>query len=137
MRKRPAGLTRDAGWQIGASRTMPLDAAAMWDFLVSGEGLAHWLGDVRLPRAVGEAYETADGTAGEVRGYRPGDRVRLTWRPPGRDAPATVQMTVRPATSGCSVRFHSERLTDAEEREAMRAHWHAVLDRIAAAVQTR
>ena len=30
------------------------------------------------------------------------------------------------------VNFHQERLADAEERHRQRAHWRAVLDRIAA-----
>ena len=128
---RPTGLTRDAGWQIGASCTFPVDLAAAWELLLSPRGLALWLGDlVTGPLAAGTAYATADGTTGEVRSLREQDRVRLTWRPPGRAKPATVQLALTAAPRGTTVRFHTERLGSAEEREELRRHWHAVLDRL-------
>lgn len=131
MSPREVGLTRDVGWQIGVSRTLavPLDAA--WDLLVSPSGLAVWLGDdVSAPLASGDTYTTRDGTTGEVRSVRPRDRVRLTWRPPGRARPATVQVALVARPSGCSVRFHTEHLESAAERERMREHWRTVLDRL-------
>ncbi|MFP1627409.1 SRPBCC domain-containing protein [Streptomyces sp. 5K101] len=117
------GLTKDAGWEIGVSRTLPLPPAAVWDFVASPEGVELWLGKgVRLPAAKGETYETADGVRGEVRSYRPGDRIRVTY------GPSTVQVAVSAARSGIGsvLRFHQERLADAEERERRRAHWKAV-----------
>jgi uncharacterized protein YndB with AHSA1/START domain len=135
---RPTGLTRDAGWQIGVSRTLPVDVDTAWRVLLSPAGLAVWLGDgVREPLRTGAAYETADGTTGEVRSLHPGDRIRLTWQPPGRGADATVQLTVRPAARGCTVRFHAERLHSEAERTALRAHWRAVLERLAALLAAR
>ncbi|MGW0698800.1 SRPBCC family protein [Streptomyces sp. NPDC002867] len=117
------GLTRDAGWEIGVSRTLPLPAAAVWDFLVSPEGVELWLGKgARLPAVKGETYETADGVTGELRSCRPGDRIRVTY------GTSTVQVAVSAARSGDGAvfRFHQERLADAEERERRRAHWRAV-----------
>ena len=37
-----------------------------------------------------------------------------------------------PARSGCSFRFHTERLYDRAERERMREHWRRVADTIEA-----
>ena len=124
----PTGLTKDAGWQIGVSRTLPLPVAAVWEFIASPEGVALWLGEgVRLPTAKGEAYETRDGIAGELRSYRPGDRVRLTY------GTSTLQVAVSPSGEGRAVlRFHQDHLADAAESEAMRDHWAGVLDRLAA-----
>jgi uncharacterized protein YndB with AHSA1/START domain len=128
----PVGLTKDAGWEIGVSRTVPHDIDHVWTTLVSPEGLGVWVGPgAALGSAKGDAYATDDGTTGELRSLHPGDRVRLTWRPAGRDAPTTLQVTVRPAARGTTVRFHQERLADADEREAMRVHWSAALDRLA------
>lgn len=133
MSERPTGLTRDAGWQIGVSRTFRVSVEDAWDVLVSTEGLALWLGaGVDTPLARGQRYQTHDGTTGEIRSVRPRDRVRLTWQPEGRPDDATVQVTVTPAASGCTVRFHTDRLYDGDEREAMRAHWRTVADRLGA-----
>lgn len=136
--ERPVGLTRDAGWEIGVSRTLPASVRTMWDLLISPTGLGIWLGR-GLPSLpdVGAAYTTVDGTCGEVRSVRPLDRVRLTWQPPGREQPATLQVAVVAAPSGCSVRFHAERLADSQDRERMREHWHGVLHALAARVRSR
>ena len=135
MSERPVGLTRDAGWEVGVSRTLPASVRAMWDLLISPTGLGIWLGR-GLPSLpdVGAAYTTADGTCGELRSVRPLDRVRLTWQPPGRERPATVQVALVGAPSGCSVRFHAEQLAGAQDRERMREHWRGVLDELAARV---
>ncbi|MFI2370489.1 SRPBCC domain-containing protein [Streptomyces sp. NPDC018833] len=125
------GLTKDAGWEIGVSRTLPLAPAAVWDFIASAEGVALWLGDgVRLPTRKGAAYETTDGITGEVRSYRPGDRIRVTY------GTSTVQVAVSAARSGngAVLRFHQERLAGAEERERRRAHWQAVATEVMAAL---
>jgi uncharacterized protein YndB with AHSA1/START domain len=129
----PTGLTRDAGWEIGVSRTFPVPLDQAWDVLVDGPGLALWLGPgATVPGEVGAPYRTDDGTEGELRSLRPGDRLRLTWQPEGREGrPTTVQLVVVPAATGTSVRFHQEHLSDAAERERQRAHWKAALDRLA------
>ncbi|MEW9509011.1 SRPBCC family protein [Streptomyces bacillaris] len=125
----PVGLTRDAGWEIGVSRTLHQPPQAVWEFIIGPEGVALWLGaEGPLPTEKGAPYRTADGTEGEIRSYRPGDRVRLTY------GPSTVQVAVTPGSSeGRAVlRFHQERLASAEEREERRTHWKAVMDRVAA-----
>ena len=46
---REVGRTKDAGFQIGVSRTVPHDAAAVWELLTSSVGLAVWLGELTEP----------------------------------------------------------------------------------------
>lgn len=130
----PVGLTKDAGWEIGVSRTLRHPPEHVWDFL-TGPGLATWLGRGAALGDKGTAVRTPEGT-GEVRSVRPGDRVRLTWQPKGWDHESTVQVAVRPARGGAGtmVRFHQERLADAAERERQRAHWSSVLDRVESAL---
>ncbi len=132
MPETPVGLTKDAGWQIGVSRALPVTPEEAFAVLLSPEGLAVWLGEGLDPSALakGAAYATADGTTGEVRSLRPGDRIRLTWRPPGRDAPAILQVAVSATAKGCTLRFHSDQLRSADERERLRAHWKGVVERL-------
>jgi uncharacterized protein YndB with AHSA1/START domain len=127
----PTGLTQDVGWEIGVSRTLPHPPSAVWDFVSGPEGLALWLGAGAAPAPErGARYRTADGVEGEVRGYRAGDRIRVT------RGSTTVQVTVSPAADGTKavLRFHQEHLNSAEERERRRAHWKAVLDEVARAL---
>ena len=127
----PTGLTKDAGWQIGVSRTLPYPRAVVWDFISSPDGLALWLGPgaVLTPER-GARYQTAAGVVGEVRGYRPADRIRVT------HGTTTVQVALTPAAGGTRtmLRFHQEHLASAEEREQQRTHWQSILEQIAAAL---
>ncbi|NIH79287.1 SRPBCC family protein [Amycolatopsis viridis] len=127
------GRTAGAGWQIGVSRTLPHPASAVWAFLTSAEGAAIWLGTA-VPERPGERYETASGTAGEVRSFRELDRIRLTWRPRDWDHESTVQVTVSGSGDRSVLRFHQEWLANAEERARQREHWTGVIDRVADAL---
>jgi uncharacterized protein YndB with AHSA1/START domain len=132
------GKTADVGWNIGVSRTLPYAAATVWDFLVSRDGVAIWLGPgVELPREPGAEYETANGTVGEIRGFAEGDRVRLTWRPSDWDHDSTVQVRLSGSGTKTTLRFHQEWLSDAEEREEQRAYWQDVTERVVAALAER
>ena len=127
----PVGKTKDAGWQIGVSRTIERPVDEVWDLLSSPEGLATWLGEgVTLNGPTGQRYETDDGTVGEVRSYRPNDRIRLTWQPVDWDHETTVQVAVTANGDRTVLRFHQERMTGADEREGQRAHWASVLDKM-------
>ncbi|MFJ8079060.1 SRPBCC domain-containing protein [Streptomyces sp. NPDC096205] len=110
---RPAGADRGRAAQPSGGRQ---------------EGLALWLGaGAALPIERGASYRTAEGIEGEVRGYRAGERIRVT-----RGA-TTVQVTVSPAAGGtkAGLRFQEEHLSSAEERERRRAHGKGVLDEVA------
>jgi uncharacterized protein YndB with AHSA1/START domain len=139
MRERPTGLTKGSGWEIGVSRSVAFPLEEVWDFLTSTEGSAVWLGaGVQRLDQPGAAYQTSDGTSGEVRSFRPLDRVRLTWQPEDWTHDSTVQFTVSRTASGRTLlRFHQERLADATEREQQRAHWTAVLDAVVTALENR
>lgn len=128
----PTGRTKDAGWQIGVSRTVPATPQEMWDLLTSPRGLALWLGPgAEIGTERGAPWRADDGAHGEVRSHHHGDRIRLTCRPPGWDHDTTVQVALVPASGGrTSLRFHQERLADAGERARQREHWRAVMDRV-------
>lgn len=139
MRERPTGLTKGAGWEIGVSRSVAFPLETVWDFLTSTEGSAVWLGaGVQRLDQPGSAYRTSSGTSGEIRSFRPLDRVRLTWQPEDWSHDSTVQFTVsRTAAGRTLLRFHQERLADATERERQRAHWQVVLDAVVTALENR
>jgi uncharacterized protein YndB with AHSA1/START domain len=126
------GLTQDAGWQAGASRTFPVDRTTAWSALVSGPGLRAWLGGLdALPTGTGDPYETEDGVRGEVRSWRPEDRLRLKWQPPGRAEPAVLQVALSESRGGTVVRLHADHLADADERAEVLLRFATALDRLA------
>lgn len=124
----PVGKTKDAGWEIGVSRTVPHPIEHVWEVLTSAGGVAVWLGEeLPLPTERGTTFATSRGGSGEVRSFTPLDRVRLAWRPPGWDHDSIVQIALTHTTTGTRIGLHQERLTDADERERQRSHWKAVM----------
>ena len=127
--ERPVGLTRDAGWQVGVSRTLAVDLDTVWAHLVSPEGLDTWLGlGARPAPERGARYETEDATTGEIRSWREGDRLRATRQAPGDDHETTVQVALGATPTGTRMTLHQERMASAAERQRMREHWRSVAD---------
>lgn len=135
---REVGETADAGFQVGVQRTLPVAQDDLWERLLAPEGRAVWLGDVEaFDPTPGHRYETAGGTTGEVRTVAPGERLRLTWQPDGREASTTLQLSLacpRNDATRTTLRFHHEKLADADEREAQRERWRVALERLAGLV---
>ncbi len=130
------GKTKDAGWEIGVSKTVHRSAEEVWDFITSPAGVAIWLGDaVTVSPETGMGYETVDGTRGETRSFRDLDRIRVTWQPRDWSHDTTLQLAVRTNGPGkAMLRVHQERLTDATEREQQRKHWQRVITDLVAAL---
>ncbi|GAA1996238.1 SRPBCC domain-containing protein [Catenulispora subtropica] len=126
----PTGQTKDAGWEIGVSKTLAAPVDHVWELLTGPDGLRLWLGTVeQLPTEAGQTYETAEGTVGEIRSYHERHRVRLTWRPKDWDHDTTLQLTVTQAADPAKTRLgvHQEWLADGDERERQREHWRGVI----------
>jgi uncharacterized protein YndB with AHSA1/START domain len=138
-RRAEVGRTRDAGWQIGVSKTIDRPVEDVWRFITSPAGVAIWLGDdVTIPMERGVGYETAAGVRGETRSFHELDRIRLTWQPPDWSHDTTLQLVVTSAGEGrARLTVHQERLADAAERERQRGHWQGVVNAIVAALSTQ
>ncbi|HEV2529961.1 MAG TPA: SRPBCC domain-containing protein [Thermomicrobiales bacterium] len=130
---RPTGLTKDAGWEIGVRRTLPVERDVLWRRLTGADGLALWLGPgAELPANRGDGWRGSDGSTGALRSLETGKLIRLTWHPTEWAEPSTLQIRLFEARTGTTISFHHERLTSADRREEMRTHWAGVIDRLAA-----
>ncbi|MGD2070978.1 MAG: SRPBCC domain-containing protein [Gemmatimonadota bacterium] len=136
--RRATGETREAGFQIGAQKTVSAPPDAVWRWVTSPEGVRTWLGAGAPPGLVeGESYTLDDGSTGEVRVVKEESHVRLTWHPGGWPRPSTIQLR----TGGHEdprrtvVSLHQEHIPGPAEREARRARFKEALAAIADAVQ--
>lgn len=126
---REVGETSDVGFEVGVRRTFETTPKRVWDILTRTAGANVWLGALKHPTwQKGETYETADGTTGEIRTVRPGQHIRLTWRPMGWENATTLQVSVLPVSRYATLAFHQENLPSSKERERMKKHWGKVLD---------
>lgn len=131
--EKPVGSTKDAGYEIGVRKTFPVAARHAWDFMFSGEGLALWLGKLKdADLEEGAHYKTTAGTEGVIRVLKPFSHIRLTWKKKDWTNVSTLQVRAIEAASGkATISFHHEKLSDAGQREEMKAHWDAVIEKIA------
>lgn len=128
--KRVLGQTAGTGFQVGVRKTFPFSRDDLWHRLTEPGAMRLWLGTDKAKLAAGESYRCA-GVKGELRVVKPGDRIRFTRSVEGKPA-STVQFAL--TASGpkkTSVTFHHEKLSNAGEREAMRAHWKDVAEKLA------
>lgn len=125
----PVGKTMSQGWEIGVRRTLPVSVEHLWALLTTPPGLGLWLSVGTAPAfRKGETFTTHEQTTGEIVSYTEGSLIRLRWQPRGWHTPSTLQIRVLPAKRGATLSIHHEKLTDGEQREAMRRHWSAVID---------
>lgn len=136
--RRVTGETAEAGFQLGAQKTMAASSDDVWAALTAPDGLAAWLGDdIDLAFEEGADYGADDGPSGEVRVVVPGDRVRLTWQPGTWPRPSTLQVRVTPkGRNRTTVGVHHEHLPDEAARDAMRDRWKAALAELAERVES-
>lgn len=131
----PVGLTRDAGWELGVRRTLPVPFDSAWTLLVE-EWLPRWLGVDSVPQLVGAPLHQGRRDVGRVTGVHVGSRVRVRWDQPDAADETVLQVTLLPAASGTTVAIHQERLASADERERLIAHWTRALERLRDEVET-
>ena len=92
---RKKGQTKDAGFQIGVQRVMPVGQETLWDWLVESEGRRHWLGAMRrFALDKGATYRSREGIEGKIISAKRPERLRLTYEPAGARAPTTLQLTL-------------------------------------------
>ena len=133
IQKKPTGLTKDTGWQIGLRRTLSIPAPVLWDWMLSPDGITVWLGQiVDFQMEPGTGYQLVDGTVGEIRVYKPGSHWRMTRLPSGGDYPRPSVMQIRILESGekSTLAFHEEHLPNQEERSTRRQFYLGVVEEI-------
>ncbi|HEY5824460.1 MAG TPA: SRPBCC domain-containing protein [Cyclobacteriaceae bacterium] len=129
--EKPTGLTKDAGWQMGVRKTLPIPVADVWEFLFSEEGLPVWLGKINdLEWKKGESFRTSNGTEGMIRVFSPLSHIRITWKKKGWENSSSVQVRTLKGKNKTTIVFHQDRLTGADQREEMLKHWEKVLNKL-------
>ncbi len=130
--RRVTGQTEDAGFQLGVQRTVPMNQKTLWQLLFSEAGLTIWLGKTKgISLEPGSIFKTSDGTSGEIRRTKPGERIRLRLNGRPINHPITMQITLtcsRNTASRTTLRFHAEKLHSEEERNTLRKHWNNLFD---------
>ncbi len=134
--KRTLGQTQDAGFEIGAQRTFPVDATELWELLMSPEGSVLWLGDsLAIPLEKGQTF-SATGNDYEIRSLSDGEKLRLR-KTSSDNTVSTIQLYVTPKKDKSTLLIHHEKLQDESMRATMKTHWHNVLDKLQSYIEKK
>ncbi|MEK8129953.1 SRPBCC domain-containing protein [Paenibacillus filicis] len=128
--RKPVGLTKNVGFNIGVRKTASLAKERLWSYLVSPDGLKLWIGDAEpFPIEVGSTFASKEGVTGRLSVVKPEEKLRLSWKREDWEHPSTLQIYVLPAVTGkTTVSFHQEKLDDLYMRHMMKQHWEQVAD---------
>jgi len=107
------GQTKDAGWQVGARRTLPLELDEAWELLTTPPWLHRWSGLAAL-----EAHDSS------VRSLTAPRLARV------RTPHSLVQLRLLPAARGTTVAFHEDQLPDEHARSERKHHWARLLQEL-------
>lgn len=134
---RPVGLTRDTGWELGASKTFDAEHRAVWLLVTSLRGgeLIVSASEALVP---GSSNEGAAGAPVlyEITTYVEYSHIRMRWKRRGWEQWSMVQIRVIAKAKGrTTVSVLQDRLTSEGMRETMLLHWKKVLADIGAALK--
>lgn len=112
--EKKTGLTKDAGWQFGVRKSVPLNVAEVWDFLFSDNGTRLWL----------------KGADKEFSTFKDLSHIRTKWKLKGWANEAILQMRVIATKDKATIAFHIEKLLNENQREETKTYWTKILETI-------
>ncbi len=108
------GLTKDAGWQFGIRKTVPLGINEVWECLFSEKGIMFW----------------AKGADKNFSTFKELSHIRTKWKIKDWENQATLQMRVISNKDKTTIAFHIDRLLSENQRAETKKHWTEVLENI-------
>lgn len=108
------GLTKDAGWQFGIRKSVPLNANKVWDFMFSENGTKLWL----------------KGADKEFSTFKNLSHIRTKWILKDWTNEATLQMRLLSNKDKTTIAFHIDKLLNENQREEVKTYWTEMLEDI-------
>lgn len=130
--RRLEGQNAKGEYGVTVTKAFSLSQKQIWQKLVAVEGAAVWLQPMSdFSLKLKNEYEVEGGIFGEVRTMKAPLRARLTWQDTEWPKPTIVQIYVvpQPKQKKCILVFNHEGLKTPTQREQMRAHWRAAIER--------
>jgi activator of HSP90 ATPase len=131
MEKTNTNKEKDLGFQVSVSKIFPIGTKAMWEFLLSDEGIAIWIGDISVGNfELQNRFITKSGTEGKLTIFVPDCHLRFKWKPKHWQKQSTVELRVTNRKGRASIVFHQTGFFEIEKREEMRTFWKYVIEKI-------
>lgn len=114
------GQTKDAGWQFGVRKSVPLKSNEVWDFLFSDNGEKLWL----------------NGANREFLTFKNLSHIRTKWKLKSWTNEANLQMRILANKDKTTIAFHIDKLLNESQREETKNYWDNVIKKITEKITT-
>jgi activator of HSP90 ATPase len=119
---------KDLGFQVSVSKVFSVTTETMWEFLLSEEGIAVWLGKFPIEDfEIQKSFVTEDGIEGKLTVFVPNCHLRLKWKPKHWQKFTTIELRVTNRKGKASVIFYQAVFFEIEKREEMRIYWKNII----------
>ncbi|PST82088.1 ATPase [Pedobacter yulinensis] len=133
----PVGQTKSVGFNYGIRKTFDLTVIALWDFIFSPEGIDCWLGKHTGALRSAENFSSDQGRELKVRVWKDYSHVRMDYKEQNWENKGLLQIRVMPGKyeDRSTLSFHLEKLTDAQQREAVKARFTKAMETLTRALE--
>jgi activator of HSP90 ATPase len=131
MMNQEIGKTKDVGFQTGARKIFPVSLNTAWRYILSPEGINHWLGALNNYNLEPQKeYISFEGITAKIRVFKPMSHLRMSWTTLDWNNKSTLQIRCIASGENTVISFHQENLSDLQQRETMKLHWVKTLEKI-------
>jgi activator of HSP90 ATPase len=122
---------KDIGFQVSVSKVFSVTTETMWEFLLSEEGIAVWLGKFPIDDFdIQKPFVTEAGIEGKLTVFIPDCHLRLKWKPKHWQKLSTIELRVTNRKGKATVIFHQTGFFEIEKREEMRTYWKNIISKM-------
>lgn len=123
--------SKDLGYQVSVSKVFPFSTEIMWEFLLSENGIAIWLGKINLyDFELQKQFVTDEGIEGKLTVFVPDCHLRFKWKPSNWKKQSTVELRVKNSKGKASVIFHHTGFYKIEQQEELRQYWKSIVTKM-------
>ena len=123
--------TKSVTLQLGVSKIFTVSIETMWEFLLSDNGIAVWLGEINSDEfEIGKAFKTQEGIEGKLTIFKPDSHLRMAWKLKNWAKFSIIEIRITNSKGKARVLFHHTKLYEMEQRIEMKKYWEAILIRI-------
>ncbi len=126
-----AEKTKNLGFQVSVSKIFTVNPETMWEFILSEEGLAVWLGKISIEEfEIQKPFICPDGTEGKLTVFKPDCHIRLQFKPKHWQKYAIIELRITRIKGRAAMVIHQTNFFEEAKIEEMRSYWKGIILKI-------
>lgn len=133
------GKTKNAGWQVGIRKTIPLTSDQLWNFITGNQGMQIIIGDtISATNSYNQDRISEKEIQYKITTIVQNSHLRMQWRLPDWKEYSILQIRVYSTGQNKAVlAIHQEKLVNGNTRAVMKKYWQEKIDNIVKAIRNK